>query len=78
MSSIINWCSNLKTVLNTSTNKTRYYFHICGVWRRVSKKDYESREDDSNRVDCFLTQIRGDLIHHSKMIYGVHYSKSAN
>lgn len=71
-SNIIMWSSELKTVQNTKTNKTRYYFHICGVWSRVSKAVYLSREADSNRADCFLTKIKGELIHHSKIIYGEH------
>ena len=69
----IHWSSELKTVLNTQTNKTRYFMIRCGVWVRISKEAYESREDESNRTDCFLTQIKGNLIHHSKSVYGVHY-----
>ncbi len=72
----IEWSIELKTVVNTSTNKTHYYMFGCGVWNRVSENAYLSREDDSIRQDNFLTQIRGDLVYNFKTVYGVHYCKS--
>ena len=71
---LINWCSAVKTVKNTKTNKTRYYIKRCDVWTRVSEENYNDRVADSNRRDSFHTSYRGDLVHNSMIVYGMHYS----
>lgn len=63
------YCSQLKTVKNSKTDKIRYFIKKCSVWSRVSKQDYNDRSEESYRSDCFLTQIKGDLIHNSKIVY---------
>lgn len=67
------WSSCLKSVYNTNNSKHRYYFFICGVWRRVSYVDYVSREIDSNREDCFKTKVVNNLVHQFKTVHGIYY-----
>ena len=71
----ISWSSNLRITTNTATSKVYYYIGCCDVWRRVSKDDYESREQDAIRSNCFITTIKGDLVQNSKVVYGTHYIK---
>ena len=75
MSNLLHWHSELKTVKNTKTGKTRYYILKCETWVRVTKKDYISREDSSGASDSYLTVIKGNLVHNSKVIYGTYKTK---
>ena len=73
MTKTIQWLSHLKTVTNETTGNTRYYIKADNMpWRRYSKEDYLSREADSNRADTFRTEIKGNLTHQYKTVYGVH------
>ena len=73
---LINWCSAVKTVKNTKTNKTRYYIKRCDVWVRVSEEYYHSRVADSDRREYVRTRIEGALVHKSRVVYGTHYSSN--
>ena len=78
MSNRIDWLSQLKTTENEKTGHKRYYFKTCDIWQRVAKADYESRCEDANRTDSFLTQFKRDVIHQYKTVYGVYFSKNDN
>lgn len=68
----IAWSSDLKTTANEKTGEIRYFMKCCDYWKRVSRDTYLSREADSDRSDCHLTQIRNGVIHQYKTVYGTY------
>lgn len=52
-----------------SNGKTFYYVRKCGVFSRISKKEYQSRVDSSFRSDTFYTILLKNKVQQHKTIY---------
>ena len=79
MSKRIHWSTRLMTTTSPVTGKTFYYMLMGRVFTRVSKEVYESREDDSTRVDSFHTETtKRGLVRQCKTVYGTHVKSGGN
>ena len=72
----IHWLSELKTTVNTTTGKKFYFIKVCGVFKRFSKDDFNSRKSDADRIDNFLTKLSGDKVFNYCTIYGAYTPKN--
>lgn len=68
----MNYTSELKTVRNTLTDVTRYYMMVCGVWRRISRAEYEEREGYYIDACNLFAQIKKHVVINTKTIHGTY------
>lgn len=54
---------------NVTTGKTTYYKMVCDAPRRISKANFDSLCEQSNRSDSYRTVNAGQFVRQYKSIY---------